>query len=401
MKKSQPTLMDIIRKYYQYVVVGVLLVVLVIVLVVFALKKGSSKSDSKDKSSAKETEEEGTDPNAELEVPTDAPLEQNAHSEVNSFFTEYYQAYAEGDIGKIQDMGVVVDAEEEAEIRVKAAYTEDYENMSCFTKPGPEDDSYIVFVYYEVKFKNIDTLAPGLTTFYLCSNGGDFIVKDLGSLPQNMRDYITTIANQDDVQELLEQVDTLYTTNIENDPTLNAFMVSMQAEVDAAIAKAGSGGDAGGEQAAETAVSEVRVTTTDTVNIRSTPDQSGEKLGTAQKGDSFVRISEENGWSKISYKDGEAYIKSEFLTTQVGDTVVTAGTVTTGDNSGGGESAGGSTIEVNDAVNIRAGASTDSAKLGSAYKGDKYTLTGEENGWYKIDYNGTAGYIRQDFATKQ
>ncbi|MBO6134002.1 MAG: SH3 domain-containing protein [Lachnospiraceae bacterium] len=397
-EKRSSDLRDIILGHYQYILVGILFIILVIVLVVFSMsrKKSSDKKASADASTAS-----SSIGNEKIPVP-DAKLEQNAYEEVNSFFTEYYQAVAAGDTDKIEEMGLILDDAEKARIKVKAEFTEDYENMSCYTKPGPEDESLIVFVYYEIKFKSITTLAPGLSTFYLCKNeDGSYYLKDITTLPDNFKEYITTVANGQDVQDLLTEVDTLFGKNEENDPSLAAFMKSLQTRTEAAASSANSG--SGSEAQASTDV-QVRVTTTDTVNIREKPDQSSNKVGQAAKGDSFVKLSDENGWSKIQYKDGEAYIRSDFLTTAQGETVV-AGQVAEdapaeAEAGGGAAQAETGKIKAKEAVSIRASASTDSQKLGSAYKGDTFDLTGSVDGWYQINYNGTTGYIKSDYCEK-
>ncbi len=48
-------------------------------------------------------------------------------------------------------------------------------------------------------------------------------------------------------------------------------------------------------------------------------------------------------------------------------------------------------------VNIRAQATTESASLGKAQRGDAFQSSGNEGDWIKIDYNGQTGYIRSDF----
>ena len=404
-----------VTEHYQYVAVGALFLLLVIVLVVFSVNRGgSSKEADKDKEATVSTEP--------IPVPDDMKLEQNAYEDINSFFTRYYTALAEADFDTLEDMGESLDDDVKAKRTVRASYTEDYENMSCYTVDGPESDSYIVFVYYEIKFKNIDTLAPGLSTFFIVKDGDNYKLKDIGSLPDNEKEYITEIASSEDVQKLLQDVDVLYQKNTEADATLAAFMTSLQTKIDAADA---SSIEAGTEAAAEPEEqATVRVTTTDTVKVRATPDTNGEQLGTAAKGDSFVRISEENGWSKIQYKDGEAYISSDFLTTAQGDTVVagqingedavanetaneaddtaqqaeTANEQTT-DNSNSSSSSTGKKAYVSEPVSVRGGAGTDSSKIGSAYSGDSYKILGEEGDWYKIDYKGVTGYIRKDLVT--
>ncbi|MCR4891323.1 MAG: SH3 domain-containing protein [Lachnospiraceae bacterium] len=389
----------------QYLAIGVLFVILVIVLVVFSIFRGGSSS--KEDTAAKATGDEiGTEP---LEVPEDAKLEKNAHEDVNEFFNRYYKAMAAGDVDTMIEMGNVMDEDDKTRTKAKANFYEDYRNMSCFTKPGPEKNSYVVFVYYEIKVKNIDTLAPGLTTYYLCTAAdGSLYLKDLSLLPQNMRDYIGAITNQEDVQNLLTTVQELYDTNTKADPTLAAFMSNVKERIEMAAAEERANTGEGGEAAATTAVSEVQVKTTKAVNIRSGPSQDTEKIASAAAGDTFVRISEEGEWSKIRYNDGEAYIKSEFLSTAEGDTVV-SGEVQSQNGEESAESApaessssssSGGSVTVKEAASIRGSASTDGEKLGSAYKGAIFKLLGEENGWYKIDYNGKTGYIRNDLATK-
>ena len=404
-----------IAEHYQYFAVGVLFVVLIIVLAVFSInkKKDTDKAASTEQATEVAQDSLGTEP---IPVPEGAKLEQNAYEDINSFFNEYYAAVAEGDTDKMAEMGNTLDEEDKAKLQVKAGYTEDYENMSCYTKPGPEPDSYIVFVYYEIKYKNIDSLAPGLSTFYLCTNAdGSYYLKDIGSLPQNMKDYITEIANQSDVQNLLAEVDKLYATNTSSDPTLAAFMDSLQTKSESAAAKVRENGGTAEEVAEDNSTengAEVRVKTTDAVRIRSgATTEEDNVIGQAAAGDTFVRISEDGEWSKIKYKDGEAYIKSEFLTTAEGDTVV-GGEVQNGDegeeaapaeaeNNNAVEAPASGKVTVNEAVSIRSGASTDSNKVGSAYKGDTFELTGEVDDWYKINYKGQTAYIKAEFCTKK
>ena len=403
---------DFLSEHYQYFAVGALFVILIVVLVIFNFTRdgGSSKAKADDDTEVSTEDTAEVEGSGEIPVP-DVALEQNMHEEVNSFFTEYYTAMAEGDIDKVASMWSNLDDENRIRFETKASFTESYNNMSCYTKPGPVDSSYIVFVYYEIKFTNIDTTAPGLSTFYVCTNGdGALYIQDMSTIPDNQKEYITAIANQDDVQDLLEDVDSLYTNNIGSDPTLDAFMKSLQIRTDDAVAQAKSnpsgGGDsteaegsADGASSAESGVGEVRVTTTDTVNVRAAADQNSEKLGTAAKGDTFVRISEEGEWSKVKYKEGEAYIKSEFLTTANTDNADGGGAAETGDTGDGG--GGGGKITVTDTgVNVRAAAGTNSDTIGKAENGKEYELLGEENGWYKINFNGSTGYIRNDFATK-
>ena len=54
----------------------------------------------------------------------------------------------------------------------------------------------------------------------------------------------------------------------------------------------------------------------DNVNLRTNPDTSGEKITSFNKGEELKRIGKSDKWSKVMYKDKEAYIATEFLTTE-------------------------------------------------------------------------------------
>ena len=54
--------------------------------------------------------------------------------------------------------------------------------------------------------------------------------------------------------------------------------------------------------------------TGDDVNVRASASKDAESLGKASKGYLFEKIDEEGEWTHIKYKDGEGYIKTEFVT---------------------------------------------------------------------------------------
>ncbi len=125
--------------------------------------------------------------------------------------------------------------------------------------------------------------------------------------------------------------------------------------------------------------------TTDTVNVRSSDSEEADKIGKAQAGTEIQRVEERvNGWSKVIFEDREAYIKSDYLeivtTGEVGSTPETAGTITATTN-----------------VNVRSEASQEAEKIGSAQAGVSYNLLEDQGEWYKIDYNGTTGFVKAEF----
>ena len=52
-------------------------------------------------------------------------------------------------------------------------------------------------------------------------------------------------------------------------------------------------------------------------------------------------------------------------------------------------------------VNVRSGAGTSNAKIGSLTKGQEIVKTGEENGWSKIEFNGGVGYVKSEYLSTE
>ena len=52
-------------------------------------------------------------------------------------------------------------------------------------------------------------------------------------------------------------------------------------------------------------------------------------------------------------------------------------------------------------VNVRSGAGTSNAQIGSLTKGQEVTKVGEENGWSKIEFNGGIGYVKSEYLSTE
>ncbi|MCR5774163.1 MAG: SH3 domain-containing protein [Lachnospiraceae bacterium] len=405
---------DFLMTHYQYLIVGGLFIILVVVLAIFSAKHKGDKKDEEATEVTETTTETTYDENAEIPLPQEE-LKVDAYPEVNALVSSYFTAMATGDVATLST--ICSDLDDAAKIRIqeKANYTESYDDLKCYTKPGPIPNSYIVFAYYQIKYVNIDTKAPGLSSLYVCTdeNTGSLYVYN-GDLSENVSNYIKGVAAQEDVVALLSQVDTEYNNAVESDKTLKAFMDALPARLDEAVAARLASGATVDEAGAvsENTTQEVTVKLTDSVRIRSSASKDDESnvIAKAAAGDTYTKIGEEGEWTKIRYKDTEAYVSSEYC--EVVDTPVDGAApadATTGEataettNDGGGAQAASGSITVNDSdVRVRSSADTNSNDniIGKANSGETYTLTGEVDGWYQIDFKGQTGYIKGDYASK-
>lgn len=355
--------------------------------------------------------EEHTD-TASLAALSNEPLAENAYADVNELMQTFCTALADGDIDTVR---AVKDYNTDREIvtyEKKSEFIEKYDNIKCYTKPGVEENSYFVYVTYEVKFKDIETEAPGLNAFYVYT-AEDGSLKIDGDTEENIKAAFKLVTNQDDVVDLYNKINVDYTKATTADEQLNQFMedlpVAIKESVGVALAQLEAQGDGTDTPETDTPQSETGETqtaeisdeseeipqnqvvnqivrTTDTVNVRSSDSEEADKVGKAQAGTELRRIEDRvNGWSKVIFEDKEAYIKSDYLE------VVTVQETTT-------EVVGTVTATTN--VNVRSQASQESDRIGSAQAGTSYSLLEDQGEWYKIDYNGTTGYVKAEFFVK-
>ncbi len=126
-------------------------------------------------------------------------------------------------------------------------------------------------------------------------------------------------------------------------------------------------------------------TATENLNLRDQPGTSGMILTTIPKGKTVTILSEkdENGWYKVSYGGKTGYVSGSYLTTSPsGSTTITTKTGTATEN-----------------LNLRNQASLSGKILTTIPKGKTVTILSEkdENGWYKVSYDGKTGYAISNY----
>lgn len=375
-----------------------------IVIAVIISFVDSRKSQTVDNQSLNTANSAGSDGIVTL---SDEPLAKNAYANVNELMQSFCTAMADGDMDTVKAIKDYNSDKEIITYQEKSEFIERYDNINCYTKPGIEDNTYFVYVTYDVKFKDIETTAPGLNAFYVYTSE-DGSLKIDGDTEENIKAAFKLVTNQDDVVDLYNKINVSYTEAIASDEALNQFMeelpVTIRTSVGVALAQLemqNESGEAAQTETDSTQPSETQdgseelpqnqvvnqiVRTTDTVNVRSSDSEEADKIGKAQAGTELKRIEDRvNGWSKVIFEDKEAYIKSDYLE------VVTTEAVS---------EPAGITITAKTNVNVRNQASQESEKIGSAQAGTSYNLLEDLGEWYKIDYNGTTGFVKAEFFVK-
>lgn len=418
--------LEIIKNWlfrYSRVIMPIVLVICVGITVAVAINANRRKTaDEETVQAAEDVNIAGT----LISVP-EVPLKQDEVPEINELFNTYYTAMVEGDTDTLGRLMSKLD--ETAVIRTQetSKFVESYPTLEVYTKTGPKENTYIAYVYTEVKFRDYEKPIPGLSVHYVCMDeNGNYFINDDGEDDANILNYIREINLQEDVIDLNNKVNVAYNDMLAEDEALSEFIVDLKAEIDKnvgeAIARAGGSGDssaggteltegeqpdettdAGGEETKEEepAIVVTKVKATDVVNIRSSDSETADKLGKAAIGDEFTLLEERgNGWSKISYEGREAFIKSEYLepseVTQADAGETSTGSDAQADGNDSGATTGKVTVKEN--VRIRASASENGEKLGTAYVGEELELIMKQaDGWTKIKYNGQTAYVKSEY----
>lgn len=381
--------------------IGILVLIIICVVVGMNRPKGQTASVQETQSGVQSV----------ISVP-EVPLEENAHSELNALFAGYYEAIANGDVDTVEQLRDYISDSEKIAISKRSEYIESYQNLSCYTKPGPMEDSYVAYVYTEARMHDYETLAPGIKTFLVYrGEAGDYRILS-GEIDENLDSYIKQISVQADVEELFTRVQVKYAEMGEQDPELKAFLDELKGIVDTYVAeeiakKEGSEEVAEAEPQTEEPESEPQtqetqeagnttqmVAATSVVNVRTSDSETADKLGKAQIGDRFVLLeNRENGWSKIQFEGRDAFIKTEFLEVVDEQTAESAPTPAPADTASTGE-----TVTAKTTVNVRASANENGERLGTIYQGEKLeVIMKQADGWTKVKYEGQTAYVKSEF----
>lgn len=423
MNKSNNTILDFLKAgfealkkwlvKYSKIVLPIILVICVGLTIVIAIQANKRKVEQEEVVVA--SDENAEDEGALIEVP-DVPLEKDAVPGINELINKYYKAMVEGDTDTMGELVYYLDANEILRAKETSKYLEDYPTLEVYTKPGPREGCYLVLAYMELKFYDYDKPIPGMNVYYVCTNeDGEFYINQDGDENEGELQYMRKILVQNDVIDLNNRVTVAFNDMVAEDGTLKEFLSKLDEEIDVSVgetlASATENEETESEPAEEAPEEEEtqepevvvsKVKTTDVVNIRTSDSETADKLGKAAVGDEFELLEEKgNGWSKIRYNDGEAFIKSEFLEPSETKTASTDGepeeeeeepqqTAESANVTG--------TVTVQETVKIRKGASTSSDQIDTVYAGTKLdVIMKQADGWTKIKYNGQTAYVKSDY----
>lgn len=378
----------------------VVVAVAVTVSVSLSMNNRHREEQQNAESAAAVSSEIATEPTTE-----DVPLVANEEGAVYTLVATYYNAMATGDETTLRSVCDEISDKDMYRYLELAQYIDYYPTLEIYTKTGPEEGSVIAYVYYKIAFVGHEEEVPGYQALYICTNDqGEMYIKR-GENSEEVNDYIKTVSTQDDVVEFNNKITVEYNELMVDHPEVLQYISELDSQVSIAVGEklanqvagdqntdtSAEGGDQaadgqdtsaeGTEQPAEEQGPQY-VTTTTTVNVRSSDSEQADKLGKVAGGTKLQVLEQRaNGWTKVDYEGKEGYIKTEFL--QLAESVAGAETI--------------GTVTATTNINVRASASETADRLGVLSGGDSAELVGTEGDWSKIKYNGQVGYVKSEY----
>lgn len=298
----------------RYFMLGAAIILILVVLVfgIRAIAKGISGNDSKTKTSDKQVEEDNTgkgdEEEKDKEEPTPTPnpdeaeedqkdsFSENANPDITTVVTSYYTALQNKDIEGIRKIYDDLSDSDVNDIKNNDK-VEGYSDISTYVKAGPAEGTYIVFAEYKIKYKDIDTLAPGLSRLYLYTDDqGELKIQ--GNIDDKaVNDAIDQVMEEADVQELVSRVNQEYYAAQAADPKLKAFIDEVRGTTsEAAKAEIGA-----------------TITLAKNCNVRKGPGTNYDAIGSLKAGAQLVKKGSDGDWIQIDLNGQTGYIRSDMF----------------------------------------------------------------------------------------
>jgi len=353
----------------------------------------------------------------------------NKNTELDTLINTYYTSYANGDTDTLATIATPISDQEISYIQFYSQYIESFNDIEILTKSGLTDGSYLVTTKVNLKYVDIDEVAPGLDFFYVETNedGALYINNIYGSFNQNnniyemdsdISDLIAVFIRQQDLLDMEAEVQSAYDQALENDANLNTFMsdtlptaianwnmeyqtqvqeaeeaAAKAAEEEAAAAEAEAAAAAEAEEEANSYTG----TTNAKANVREEASSDSNKLGSVDSGTSIKIYAEEGDFYKFDYNGTKAYITKDAVDIDSTDSAESDDSENEESTDTATSIAEGTTVTLDTTVNIRSQMDSSSSKVAVAYAGEEVTVVmSYAEGWTKVKYGKKEGYIRTD-----
>ena len=367
--------------------IGILCCAALIVVIVVAVAVGSKKGESRGRTDTEANSEATVSHSSKIETPFESPEELR----IRKLIRAYYDLYALGDTDALDQIVTHLSDSEKSFIDMFSEHVDSYDNLSCYAKPVPEKDAYIVNAKIDINFTGVDTPAPGLDFFYVeTDENGDFYINNLysqfnslveeQSVDPEIRDLIAAYEKEEDVIRLQNEVTAEYEKAVASDPAL-AELVSTKIRDAYVNWSAANKPNAQAEPETEPEMETEIEPETETETEPEAEPETETKTETETEAETETEIETETETETEAGTEAEPETETEKK-----EEASNVATFSPGEK-----------IYIKSAVSVRMEMSETSKKVGAAHEGDTVkVIQSYAEGWTKVEWMGKTGYIRSD-----
>lgn len=169
-----------------------------------------------------------------------ADLELNKNEDINKLVSDYFAAKKTVNVDAMSNLVSDSNQINKEKLVAMAEYVEDYKDINCYLIHSADLNAYRVYVKYNMKLKNINTLAPCLSAFYITSTSDGKYVIYLSALDEVQEEFITSADKNDSIVKLKEQVAGELKKAVAGDDAFKQLYEKMNNEINTAAANKGA-----------------------------------------------------------------------------------------------------------------------------------------------------------------
>lgn len=226
---------DFIWKHCK-IVFPVIVVAVVAFTVTLALNWNRERDQAEGGDAENSTISGGDEQLVQMTAAEDIPMVQNEDNGIQNLVMTYYNAMATGDTDTLRTLYDVIPENDLLRDAETAKYLDHYAEIQIFTKPGPLTNSVIAFVYYRVCFVDYEEEFPGYENLYICRDEqGQPYIKNEVNFSEEEITYITAVLSQADVAEFNNRVNVEYNNLVTEKPELLEYLAEVGEQVKASV----------------------------------------------------------------------------------------------------------------------------------------------------------------------
>lgn len=155
--------------------------------------------------------------------PIDGKSKADIQSEIEDLITGYFLAKQQVDMDAIGQCVSDVSYIDEKKLLADSEYIEEYKNIQCMILDGAKEGAYRVYVYYEVKIYDIDTLVPALNVLYVTMDEDKQFRIYFGTLDSEEQKCLNELDQSEEVKDLVATVQNRFENVVSSDSKVREF----------------------------------------------------------------------------------------------------------------------------------------------------------------------------------